>query len=125
MQLRQFEKAMARLPVVFCALALFVVGERASAKPLYGIAMHGAPALSAGFEHFAYVNPAAPKGSRLTMTSFGSFDSLNPLIVKGEPATGIRDFVYESLMARALDEPFSLYGLIAQSVEMPDDRSSI
>jgi peptide/nickel transport system substrate-binding protein len=117
---------MARLPVVFCALALLILGDRvASAEPLYGIAMHGAPALSAGFDHFSYVNPAAPKGSRLTMTSFGSFDSLNPLIVKGEPATGIRDFVYESLMARALDEPFSLYGLIAQSVEMPDDRSSI
>ena len=59
------------------------------------------------------------------MTSFGSFDSLNPLIVKGEPAAGIRDFVIESLMARGLDEPFTLYGLIAETVEMPEDRSSI
>jgi peptide/nickel transport system substrate-binding protein len=87
--------------------------------------MHGEPKLAAGFEHFSYVNPNAPSGGRLRLTAYGSFDSLNPLIVKGEPGAGVRDFVWESLMARALDEPFSLYGLIAESVEMPDDRNSI
>ena len=55
----------------------------------------------------------------------GSFDSLNPLIVRGVPPHGIRDFVIESLMARGLDEPFTLYGLIAETIEMPDDRDSI
>ena len=55
----------------------------------------------------------------------GSFDSLNPLIVKGVSAEGIREYVYESLLARAYDEPFSLYGLIAESVETPDDRSFV
>ena len=55
----------------------------------------------------------------------GSFDSLNPLIVKGEPADGVREYIYESLLARAYDEPFSLYGLIAESVETPPDRSFV
>ena len=55
----------------------------------------------------------------------GSFDSLNPLIVKGAPAEGMRDYIYESLLARAHDEPFSLYGLIAEKVETPDDRNYV
>ena len=55
----------------------------------------------------------------------GSYDSLNPLIVKGNPAEGLRDYLYESLLARANDEPFTLYGLIAESVETPDDRSFV
>ena len=76
--------------------------------------MHGKPAEPAGFTHFPYANPDAPKGGRLTLAKRGSFDSLNPLIVKGESAEGIREYVYESLLARAYDEPFSLYGLIAE-----------
>ena len=59
------------------------------------------------------------------LNTYGSFDSLNPLIIKGEPVAGIREYVYESLMSRGLDEPFTLYGLVAESVEVPDDRSSI
>ena len=74
---------------------------------------------------FPYANPDAPKGGRLVLAKRGSFDSLNPLIVKGESAEGIREYVYESLLARAYDEPFSLYGLIAESVETPDDRSFV
>ena len=61
----------------------------------------------------------------MTFAVQGSFDSLNPLIVKGEPAEGVRDYVYESLLARANDEPFTLYGLIAESVETPPDRSFV
>ncbi|MGZ5852303.1 MAG: extracellular solute-binding protein, partial [Hyphomicrobium sp.] len=72
-----------------------------------------------------YVNADAPKGGRLTMSAYGSFDSTNPLIVRGVAANGIRDFVIESLMARGLDEPFTLYGLIAETVELPADRGSI
>jgi peptide/nickel transport system substrate-binding protein len=97
----------------------------AQAEPVHGIALYGAPKQPANFTHFSYVNADAPKGGRLTMSSFGSFDSLNPLIVRGVPANGIRDFVIESLMARGLDEPFTLYGLVAETVEVPDDRSSI
>lgn len=87
--------------------------------------MHGAPRETAGFTHFRYVNPDAPKGGRVAFAVQGSFDSLNPLIVKGVAAEGVREYVYESLLARAYDEPFSLYGLIAESVETPNDRSFV
>lgn len=87
--------------------------------------MHGSPKEPAAFPHFSYVNPEAPKGGQLVLGATGSFDSLNPLIVKGTSAHGIRDLVIESLLARGLDEPFTLYGLLAQSVEVPEDRSSI
>ena len=85
--------------------------------------MHGEALEPADFAYFPYVNPDAPKGGRLTLAMRGSFDSLNPLIVKGVSAEGIRDYVYESLLARAYDEPFSLYGLIAESIEVSEDRS--
>ena len=87
--------------------------------------MHGEPAQPQGFTHFPYANPNAPKGGRLILAKRGSFDSLNPLIVKGVSAEGIREYVYESLLARAYDESFSLYGLIAESVGTPDDRSFV
>lgn len=87
--------------------------------------MHGQPQMPAGFSHFSYANPAAPKGGRLTLGTVGTFDSLNPFIIKGVTPPSIRGRVFESLMARALDEPFTLYGLIAKSIEVPDDRSSI
>src|SRR5262249_12287902 len=78
-----------------------------------------------GFSHFPYVEPNAPKGGRLVLGALGTFDSLNPFIVKGVTPPNLREYVYESLMARGGDEPFTLYGLIAESVEMPEDRSSI
>lgn len=94
-------------------------------EPLHGIAMHGKPALPAGFPHLPYVNPDAPKGGTLRLGQAGTFDSLNPLNVFGVAAVGVREFVYESLLARSQDEPFSLYGLIARGVEMADDRRSV
>ena len=111
---------------VLCVLlATCFLSAVAAAEPRHAIAMHGAPKEPAGFTHFGYVNPAAPKGGRITIGMPGSFDSINPLIVKGSPAAGMRDYVYETLLARGLDEPFTLYGLIAESVDMPDDRSQI
>ena len=97
----------------------------AAAEPVHGIAMHGSPKLAAGFTALPYVRPDAPKGGRITLGQLGSFDSLNPLIVRGTAAAGLRDLVVESLLTRSLDEPFSLYGLIAEAIEVPDDRSSI
>ncbi|HEY8248255.1 MAG TPA: extracellular solute-binding protein [Hyphomicrobium sp.] len=105
--------------------ALLSLTPRAVAEPAHGIALFGAPKQPPGFTHFSYVNPDAPKGGRLVLGAFGSFDSLNPLIIKGVAANGIRDFTIESLMARGLDEPFTLYGLVAETVEVPEDRSSI
>ena len=92
---------------------------------LHGIAMHGRPALAPDFEHFPYVNPRAPKGGVLRMAITGSFDSLNPFIIKGQRVWQVALYVFEPLMARSRAEPFSLYGLIARGVEMPDDRRFI
>jgi len=91
----------------------------------HALAMHGEPKFKAGFTHYPYANPDAPKGGTLTLSTTGSFDSVNPLIVKGKSAEGVRAFAIESLLSRSLDEPFTLYGLLAQSIEVPDDRSSI
>ena len=104
---------------------LLPLSGSAWARPQAGIAMQGKPQEPAGFEHFPYVNPLAPKGGRVVFGVQGSFDSLNPLIVKGAPADGVREYIYESLLARAADEPFTLYGLIAESVETPADRSFV
>jgi peptide/nickel transport system substrate-binding protein len=87
--------------------------------------MHGRPQYADALPHLNYVNPDAPKGGELRLGVLGSFDSLNPFIIKGAPAAGMREYVYEALMARSYDEPFSLYGLIAESVETPEDRSSV
>lgn len=116
---------MSRLLTAIVALTAWVLASPLRAEPLHGIAMHGAPALAAGFPHLPYANPAAPKGGRITLGVTGSFDSLNPLIVRGEAVQGIREFVVESLLARSLDEPFTLYPLLARSIDVPTDRSSI
>ena len=97
----------------------------AAAEESYGIAMHGKPALATGFSHMPYANPDAPKGGRLTWGVLGTFDSLNPLIVKGLAVQQIRNYVLESLMTRGNDEPFTLYGLLARSVETDDARSYV
>ncbi len=96
----------------------------ASQEHQHAIAMHGKPDLPAGFTHFPYVNPDAPKAGRLNLGELGTFDSLNPFIVRGVAPGGIRGLVYESLMARSANEPFTLYGLIAKSIEVAPDRSS-
>jgi len=87
--------------------------------------MHGAPALPPDFTHMPYANPDAPKGGRLVQGILGTFDSLNPLIVKGLAVQQIRGFVVESLMARGNDEAFTLYGLLAKSVETDDARGYV
>jgi peptide/nickel transport system substrate-binding protein len=96
-----------------------------SAGQSHGIAMHGAPALPADFTHMPYANPDAPKGGRLVQGILGTFDSLNPLIVRGLAVQQIRGFVIESLMARCNDEAFTLYGLLAKTVETDDTRSYV
>src|SRR5690349_16899028 len=106
-------------------LACLLPTAAAQAEPVHGIAMHGTPKHPPGFAHFPYVNPTAPKGGRLVLGTLGTFDSLNPFIIKGVTPGNLREYVYESLMVRSGDEPFALYGLIAESVEVPDDRSAI
>jgi len=109
--------------ILLLIFGLLLLPCSAVAEPQAGLAMHGSPNETADFSHFPYVNPEAPKGGRARFAKQGSFDSLNPLIVKGVSADGIREYLYESLMARAYDAPFTLYGLIAEAVETPPDRS--
>ena len=112
-------------------LSRAIGGDRALASESYAIAMHGAPALPADFTHMPYANPDAPKGGRLVHGILGTFDSLNPLIVRGLAVQQIvavqqmRGLVIESLMARGNDEAFSLYGLLAKSVETDDARTHV
>ena len=97
--------------------------------PKHGIAIHGDVKYPENFTHLDFVNPNAPKGGTLHQHVIGSFDSLNPFIIKGTPAAGMTflrsGLVYESLMQNAWDEPFSLYGIIAESVELPEDRAYV
>ena len=102
----------------------FLVVSTAFSAPQHGIAMHGEPALSADFKNLPYANPDAPQGGVLRQAITGSFDSLSPFIVKGTPATGVRTYVFESLMGRNSDEAFSLYGLLAESIDVSDDRQT-
>ncbi|MFG1464854.1 extracellular solute-binding protein [Xanthobacter sp. DSM 24535] len=97
----------------------------AGAQTSHAIAMHGAPAYPEGFDHFAYANPAAPQGGRLTLSLPGTFDSLNPFIIMGSSTPFIRNNVVESLMVRGYDEPFTLYGLLAKSIETDPQRSFV
>jgi peptide/nickel transport system substrate-binding protein len=106
-------------------LWLAIGAKTASAEEHYALAMHGAPALPADFSHMPYANPDAPKGGRLVQGVLGTFDSLNPLIVRGIAVQQIRGFVVESLMARNNDEAFALYGLLARSLETDDIRSYV
>lgn len=110
--------------------AFLLLISPAAAEKMHGIAMHGEPALPEGFTHFPYANPDAPKGGKITYGWRGSFDSVNPFIVQGAGVRGLRDYVFgdnvfESLLIRSRDEPFTMYGLLAESIEMPDDRSEI
>ncbi|MEM1163048.1 MAG: ABC transporter substrate-binding protein, partial [Pseudomonadota bacterium] len=85
--------------------------------------MHGEPELPPDFTHFPYVNPDAPKGGTLVLAASGTFDSLNPFVLKGRAPWLVRFLVTESLMARSFDEPFTLYPGLAEAVETPPDRS--
>ncbi len=95
----------------------------ATAEPSHGIAMYGDPALPPDFAHLPYANPDAPVGGRIVVANVGSFDSLNPYILTGNTPWQMRFWVGESLMGRSIDEPFSLYGVLAESIETAPDRS--
>ena len=105
------------------ALASLAPLTPAGAEPRHGIAMYGPPALPPDFVSLPYANPDAPRGGTLVEGAVGGFDSLNPFQRRGNAPWQLRFYAYESLMARNLDEPFGLYGLLAESVEVAPDRS--
>ena len=88
----------------------------------HALAMTGTPKYAENFKHFAYANPDAPKGGEVKLGTVGTFDSLNPYIIRGVAAAGI-GFMYDTLTDQSLDEPFTQYGLIAAKIELPEDRS--
>lgn len=81
-----------------------------------GISMHGDPALPPDIVSLPYANPDAPKGGTIVFGETGGFDSLNPYILKGRAPAVLQTLVFETLMARNWDEPFALYGLLAESI---------
>ncbi|MGB0712149.1 MAG: extracellular solute-binding protein [Gammaproteobacteria bacterium] len=96
----------------------------AQAEPTHAVALHGEPRHAADFAHYDFVNPAAPKGGTVRLASLGAFDSLNGFILKGDPAPGI-GMIYDSLTTHSPDEPFTEYGLLAETIDIAPDRSSV
>ena len=113
------------LSFVLLCISLLSFTSHLQAKEQYGIAMHGEVKHPPAFTHFDVVNPNAPKGGELKLAIVGTFDTLNPFILKGTPPAGIRESLFESLLKRSPDEPFGLYGLVAESLEIAPDRSWI
>lgn len=108
---------------IFFYLSFFLIPfSSVMAQPQHGLAMHGQVKYPADFLHLDYVNPQALKGGILKMAAIGSFDNLNPYILKGIPAAGA-SMVYETLTVKTDDEAFSEYGLIAETIETSPDRS--
>ena len=108
------------LVFVFTVLANEVYANQKEAE--HAFAMHGKPKYGENFKHFEYVNPLAPKGGKLINEAMGTFDSFNPFILKGVKAAGL-GLIYDSLMVGSSDEAFTNYGLIAESIIVPEDRS--
>ncbi len=123
--LRCMRLAAGAVCAVIAVLLQTIYTAPAGATESHAIAMHGLPALPADFTHLPYVDPAAPQGGRLTWGLLGTFDSLNPFIVKGIAVQQVRGYVVESLLARGNDEAFTLYALLARSVETDDARTYV
>jgi microcin C transport system substrate-binding protein len=119
--LRRVDRSVA---ITLLALPFFAstLAAAAATGPQHAIAMYGDVKYPADFTHFAYANPDAPKGGALALSGSGTFDSLNPFILRGTPAAGVT-LIFETLMTPSLDEPFTYYGLVAETVETPEDRS--
>ncbi len=117
----------------FLFVILFLGGEQLCRANESAIAMHGSPALGVDFTHFPYANPESPKGGKITYGVVGTFDGLNPFVIRSFRTTARGLFadeqfgglVYESLMVRSRDEPFTLYGLVADGVKLNDERTEI
>jgi len=118
---------MNRFTAIAAALLLSATlapGAAPAAEPYkgHGLAMHGDLKYPAGFGSFDYVNPAAPKGGTVRLDAIGSYDSFNGFIIRGQAAIAL-GLIYDSLMTTSLDEPFSEYCLLCETVEVPQDRS--
>lgn len=104
-------------------IPLLILSGTGHAAP--SAALGYAPKYPVGFKHFDYINPAAPKGGEVTLLGRGTFDSLNPYVLKGVAAEGLGQYVFEPLMVQSLDEPYSVYAHLAEDIELAPDRLSV
>ncbi|MBN2323539.1 MAG: ABC transporter substrate-binding protein [Spirochaetes bacterium] len=119
---------MKKTTMLLSVLQIFLVavlsyGQQKTMKT-HALSLHGDIKYSRGFSHFDYVDPDAPKGGTVRLAGIGTFDSLNPFILKGVSASGL-GLLFDTLTEQSADEPFSEYGLLAEEIELPKDRSWI
>jgi microcin C transport system substrate-binding protein len=112
------------LAIAFATLAAPDADAASAGEPSHGLALYGDLKYQSGFTHYDYADPDAPKGGTLSLSAEGTFDNLNPFILKGVAAAGAGD-LFESLLEGSADEPDSAYGLIAERVTLAPDRSSV
>ena len=112
----------AGLTFLVCLLPYSVSSAAAETAVTHALAMHGEPKYGPEFKHFEYVNPDAPKGGDVRLHAIGTFDTLNPFNLKGVKAVGLGG-LYDTLLTGSEDEAFTEYGLLAETVEVPEDRS--
>lgn len=105
------------------AFLFYVVMAQSMAAPSIGYGYK--EKYQPGFTHFDYVNPQAPKGGKIVLAGFGNFDSFNPFILKGVSADGLGSLVFETLMVQSDDEPYSLYGHLAEDIQLSADKLSV
>lgn len=105
-----------------CVFAFFLCLIAPAAWAAHGLALHGEPKYPPSFTHFDYADPAAPKGGEIRLAAIGTYDSLNPFILKGVPAVDA-GMPFETLTETSLDEPFSQYGRLAKDIAVAPDRS--
>ena len=117
-------KSVAIIFILLSGLICFAFNAAAQeeVQTAHAVAMSGTPKYEQGFKHFEYVNPQAPKRGILRRSSIGTYDSFHPLIPKGLPADGL-GLIYDTLTVKSADEPFTEYGLLAEKIEIPEDRS--
>jgi microcin C transport system substrate-binding protein len=113
--------ALASSVALSLSIATTATAAEGSGGPAHGFAMHGKPALPADFKHFPYANPAAPKGGLRVSEGSGTYDSLHPFIIAGTSAAGVAS-IYDTLMEQSIDEPFTLYCHVCETIEVPDGR---
>ena len=112
---------MTRIIKVFAMSSVIChLSSAAVAAPSHCLSLYGECKYKPGFTHFDYVNPDAPKGGSVKLAETGTFDNLNPFILKGVKAPGITT-IFDSLMVASMDEPQTMYGLIASSVDVADE----
>lgn len=121
----QWDKTMSLLKYCLAGILSFALVQPTVAEVKHALTLYGEPPkYSADFTHFDFVNPKAPKGGQLKLASFGGFDSLNPYLAKGNPADRV-SLIYDSLMYQSPDEPFTVYGLIAEGVELDENNQFV